>query len=104
MDKFQSYRQPFVTATGILLGFMLNFGVNWAPRKSSLTDLKDIVAAVCLVTSATLLTIVLFRILNINYPKEKAERYYTFTLRLFLAGLICILLGLTTVMIDSFYS
>lgn len=27
MDKFQTYRQPFVTATGILLGFMLNFGI-----------------------------------------------------------------------------
>ena len=73
MDKFQTYRQPFVTATGILLGFMLNFGIMFAPRKSSIYDLKDVVAAVCLLISATLLTIVLFRILNINYPKDKAE-------------------------------
>jgi hypothetical protein len=103
MDKFPTYRQPLVTATGILLGFMLNLGLTFAPRKSSIYDLKDVVAAVCLVVSATLLTIVLFRILNINYPQDKAKRYYNVTIRMFMVGLIFILIGLTVVIPGSFY-
>ena len=37
-DKLQAFRQPIVTATGILLGFILNFAANWVKSDSAMPD------------------------------------------------------------------
>ncbi|HMO32803.1 MAG TPA: hypothetical protein PKE63_11855 [Lacibacter sp.] len=101
-DKIQSYRQPMVTATGILLGFILNFAISWVPYPSSITRLRDVVSLFSLTGSVVLLLIVLYRILNMRYPREKTEIYYQKTLWLFIAGLACVFLGIFIVMIYSF--
>lgn len=102
-DKIQPYRQPMVTVTGLLLGFLFNYALGWIAKPSSLYKFEDAVSLVVLVSSITLFSMVLFRILNIHYPKETAEKYYQNTLKLFMASLSSILLGIFVVMIKSFF-
>lgn len=87
--RIQYYRQPIVTTTGILLGFVLNFASGWLQSAFSIHWLKDLVIAVTLMGCVTLLIIVLFRVLNMNYPRERhaEEMYYKRTLRMFLIGI-----------------
>lgn len=101
-DQIQNYRQPMVTATGILLGFILNFAVSWVQFPSTFNRLRDVVALFSLSTSVILLLIVLFRILNMRYPRQKKEAYYQKTLWIFIAGLCTVFLGIFIVMIHSF--
>ena len=37
-DKLQTFRQPMVTATGIILGFVLNFVASWVKTDSPVGD------------------------------------------------------------------
>jgi len=84
MEKIQDYRQPIVTATGIFLGFMLNFAVNWLGNAFTKHMFRDVVVAVSVTLSITLLLVVLYRILSMNYPADRINVYYQRTLRLFL--------------------
>jgi hypothetical protein len=101
-NQIQNYRQPMVTATGILLGFILNFAVLWVQYPSTLNRLRDVVALFTLTISVILLLIVMFRILNMRYPRHKTEAYYQKTLWIFISGLCTIFLGIFIVMIHSF--
>lgn len=76
MDKIQNYRQPIVTATCIILGFTLNFSSIWVTDAFSKHWLKVIIVCISLSLCITTLMVVLYRILNINYPKDEAEEYY----------------------------
>lgn len=98
-DKLQPYRQPIVTATGIILGFILNFAASWVKTESLLSDTLAYVVGFCVLAGIACLIIALFRILSISYPKDTLESYYTNTLRLFIAG-ICLAFG--GVVIDMF--
>ena|SRR5438309_10224478 len=86
MDKVQPYRQPMVTATGIFLGFMLNFTSEWTHQTFSIQRLRDIVVAIGIIASLALLLITLFRILRMSYP-EHPEKFYRKTLLFFLIGI-----------------
>lgn len=98
-DKIQSYRQPLVTATGIILGFILNFASTFVKTDSGLSDLIAYVIGICILTGIIFLIIVLSRVLKMKYPKEKAEEYYQKTLNYFLFGVSISFVG---VMIDMF--
>jgi hypothetical protein len=37
-DKIQAFRQPLVTATGIILGFILNFASSFVKTDSGISD------------------------------------------------------------------
>ena len=87
MDKIQQYRQPMVTATGIFLGFMLDFANGWLPTAFETFRFRDIVIGISTLTSIALLIIVLFRVLRINYRVETVERYYKKTLRFFIIAI-----------------
>lgn len=102
-DQIQNYRQPMVTVTGILPGFILNFAVSWVQYPYTITRLRDVVALCSLSSSVILLLIVLYRFLNIRYPRQKAQAYYQTTLWLFIAGLVSVFLGIIIVMIHSFF-
>lgn len=102
-DKLQPYRQPLVTATGILLGFLLNFSISWVNTPSKIDDFRDFVSLIGLVSSIVLLTITLYRVLNMEYPDEQARAYYRRTLRYFIAGLCCIVGAIFLIMIYSFF-
>lgn len=98
-DKIQSYRQPLVTATGIILGFILNFASTFVKTDSGLSDLVAYIIGICILTGIICLITVLSRVLKMKYPKDKAEQYYQKTLNIFLFGLSISFVG---VMIDMF--
>ncbi len=98
-DKLQPYRQPIVTATGIILGFVLNFAASWVKSESLLSDTMAYLVGFCVLGGIACLIATLFRILSISYAREQYETYYSTTLRLFIVGL-CLAFG--GVMIDMF--
>lgn len=91
-DKLQPYRQPMVTATGIILGFILNFASSWVKSDSLLSDTMAYIVGFCVLLGIICFILVLSRILSLSYPKDQFESYYTRTLRLFIAG-ICLAFG-----------
>jgi uncharacterized membrane protein YqhA len=101
-DKIQPYRQPMVTATGIFLGFTLNFASHWVTNAFASDRLKEIVIGTGLIVCITLLLIVLYRILKMDYPKENAQAYYKKTLVLFVTGIGIAFLAIIITMIESF--
>jgi hypothetical protein len=101
-DKIQSYRQPMVTAAGIYLGFVLNFASAWTTKAFTRERNTDIVIAFGLIASIILLLIVLYRILNMNYPAEKAVPYYQRTLICLVSGIGVSFLAIIIVLIESF--
>ena len=97
--KIQSYRQPLVTATGIILGFILNFASTFVKTSSPISEISAYIIGLCILIGIICLILVLGRILNMKYPKEKAEEYYQKTLNFFLFGVSISFVG---VMIDMF--
>jgi hypothetical protein len=93
-DNIQNYRSSLVTAIGIILGFVLGFTANWATQPVTETDWADYIIGLGLLISVVLQIIALYRILNNNYPKEKAGKYYQVTLRYFIIGLCCSFAGI----------
>lgn len=100
-DKIHAYRQPLVTATGIILGFIFSFASTFVKIDSGLSDLTAYIIGVSILLGIVCLIVVLSRVLKMNYPKEKAEKYYQKTLTIFLFGLSISFFG---VMIDLFAS
>ncbi len=85
-DKIGRYRQPMVTATGIFLGFMLNFMSSWIRDAFVKYTFRDAVIAIGMLVCLFTLVVVLFRMLMMNYPTHPDE-FYRRTLRLFLVGI-----------------
>jgi hypothetical protein len=86
-DKIMPFRQPLVTATGIILGFLLNFAATFVKADSASTDIMAYVTGICVLMGIISLIIVLWRALNMRYPSEKVEGYYYKTLQLFIFGI-----------------
>ncbi len=98
-DKIQAYRQPLVTATGIILGFILNFASTFVKTDSPLSEITAYIIGICVLTGIICLIVVLSRVLKMKYPKEQAENYYQKTLNYFLFGVSISFVG---VMVDMF--
>jgi hypothetical protein len=77
----------------IILGFVLNFVANWVKADSPMGDGLAYFIGICVVAGAASLIVVLFRILNMDYPRPQAQQYYSRTLKLFIAGLCLAFLG-----------
>jgi uncharacterized membrane protein len=92
-ENIQNYRQPMVTAIGIILGFVLGFTGKWATDPVTATDFADYIVSIGLLLSIVLLIIALYRILNNNYPTENTAIYYQNTLRIFISGLSLAFIG-----------
>jgi uncharacterized membrane protein len=88
-DNIQNYRQPMVTAIGIILGFVLGFTGKWATEPVEKTEFSDYLVIIGLFLSIVLLIVALFRILNNKFPNDNAANYYQKTLKLFIVG-ICL--------------
>ncbi|MBP6025137.1 hypothetical protein [Ferruginibacter sp.] len=93
-DNIKDYRSSLVTAIGIILGFVLGFTANWATQSVTETDWSDFIIGIGLMASVILQIVALYRILNNNYPKENAGKYYQKTLRYFIIGLSIAFLGI----------
>lgn len=88
-DTIQPFRSALVTATGILLGFILSFMSSWVKSDVPFGDVLAGIVGLCMITGISCLIIVLYRILRMNYPREQGEQYYQRTLRLFVFG-VCV--------------
>ena len=88
-DKIQAFCQPLVTATGILLGFILNFMSSWVKSDVPFGDVLAGVVGICMLTGISCLIAVLYRILRMDYPREQGEQYYRRTLSVFVVG-VCV--------------
>jgi hypothetical protein len=100
--KIDSYRQPLVTATGILLGFALSVAGAWAPRAFGTLRFSEVVLGIGLFIYIPLYILVLFRILRMNYPEDKQEAYYKKTLYIFLTANTVFYLSIVIIMVESF--
>lgn len=103
-DKIQSYRQPLVTATGIILGFILNYASSFVKTDNGFSDVVAYLIAICILLGIICLIIVLGRVLRMKYPRENAENYYQATLNYFLMGVSISFIGELIDMFASFMS
>ena len=101
MNNLNSYRQPMVTVTGILLGFMLNFATTWAPKAFSTHRFVEIIVAICLLGCIPLLLVVLYRVLSMRFPQDNVEAYYMRTLKLLIVGVSLPFVTLIIIMVRS---
>ena len=101
MDKVQPYRQPMVTATGIFLGFMLEFTNQWTRGTASMQRFRDVVVALSIIASLFFLLLTLFRMLRMSYPTDPA-RFYRRTLLYFLMGIGIPFLGFILIITEKF--
>jgi len=88
LDPLQPFRQPLVTAIGLVLGFSLGFLADWVTDPDfAITDNADyfIILSFAIVCISMIMS--LYRILKIDYPKEHFKKYYSRTLRIFIFGL-----------------
>lgn len=92
-----------VTVLGIFLGFLLNGAYGWVGHAFATRRFKETVMAAGLCVCTSLLLVVLFRILNMNYPKDRAEKYYRLTLYLFITGISTAFLSILVIMAESYY-
>jgi uncharacterized membrane protein YjfL (UPF0719 family) len=102
-NKIHAYRQPMVTTTGILLGFVLNFATSWITKGFKTNSLKEFIIGIGLCTCILLLMIVLYRILKIDDRKENADTYYKKTLLLLISGLSITFCSILLVMVINFF-
>ena len=100
MDNIREYRQPLVTATGIFLGFLLNFTSTWIKDAFTKNIFRDVVAAISVAISLSLLLLVLIRILRLRYPTD-AEGFYRKTLIFFFFGIVIPFVGFLVVIVDK---
>lgn len=98
-DKIQSFRQPLVTATGIILGFILNFAASFVKSDSTISDAIAYIVGICILIGIFCLIIVLYKALKYDYPREQASIYYNKILNLFILGISISFFG---VMIEMF--
>jgi len=101
-DKLQPFRQPLITATGIILGFALNVAASWLPNAFKSKSVVELFMAIGTLVHIPIYTIVMFRMLRRSYPKEKAESYYRKTLALFICGITFFYLTIICILVESY--
>ncbi len=101
-DKIQAFRQPMVTATGIILGFILSFATSFVKTDNHYSDLLAYIIWFCILIGIGSLINVLSRILRMNYPRDRGERYYNRTLQYFIFGVSIAFVGVLIDMFGSF--
>ncbi|KYP15246.1 hypothetical protein [Flavihumibacter sp. CACIAM 22H1] len=84
-DKLFNYRQPMVTAAGIILGFVLNFATEIVKQEKKDAFFAALIL-IPILAGIILLILSLYRILNNQYDPEKARLYYKRTLGYFVRG------------------
>lgn len=101
-DPLFKFRQPLVTAAGIILGFVLSFVAALVKRDSKNEGMVLLVIFSILV-GIVLLIVALYRILNNRYDQDQANAYYRKTLKIFLTGVILSFFGGVLKMIHTLF-
>ena len=100
-DNIKEFRQPMVTAIGIILGFVMGFSADWATEPVDVSTTADYFVGLGLMMGVFLLILALFRMLNANYPKATARAYYQRTLYIFILGLLLSFVGIASGLMQS---
>jgi hypothetical protein len=100
-DELQPFRQPLVTATGILLAFLLNIAGSWVGKAFSSTRVAEYLLAMSICIPIPLYIIVLYRILKLDYPRESYLKYYKKTLAIFISAVFISFLSMMAILIES---
>lgn len=101
-NNINNYRNPMVTAIGIILGFVLAYMGKWATEPT--IQKGDLGVAIGFLIGISLLIVALYRILNNRVEKEREEAYYHRTLKIFMLGIICSFIGtLLTIFQEMFF-
>lgn len=101
-DELFNFRQPLVTAAGIVLGFVLNFATELVKRDNK-SDLLSLMILVFTLIGISALIVSLYRILDNGYDRTNAGGYYRKTLKFFLFGVIFSFLGGVLKMAQSLF-
>lgn len=101
-DKIQAFRQPLVTATGIILGFILNFAATFVKADNAHSDTLAYMIGISVLIGIICLIVVLGRILKMSYPRNIGEKYYDRTLHIFLFGVSASFAGVLMDMFSNF--
>ncbi|MBN8860935.1 MAG: hypothetical protein J0H29_21265 [Sphingobacteriales bacterium] len=91
-DQLFNFRQPLVTAAGIILGFVLNFATELVKRDTR-SDVIPLLILFFTLIGISLLIVSLYRILYNDYDRVHADRFYRRTLNYFMTGVIFSFLG-----------
>lgn len=102
-DPLQARRQPLVTATGIILGFVLNFASGWVRADTSVGEGLAWLIAGLIGFGVVCLIVVLTRILSADVPPESADDHYRRTVRLFVVGVSAAVSGVMVDMATAFW-
>jgi len=101
-DKLHPFRQPLITATGIILGFALNVATASLPNAFKSKTIVERFMSLGTLVHIPIYTIVMFRMLRKDYPRKKAESYYRKTLVLFVPGITFFYLTIICMMVESY--
>lgn len=101
-DKISSVRGPMVTATGIILGFLLNYVATWVRSDIFVSEWQAYFIGCCVFLGTVCLIFVLFRILSLDFDTDQALRYYRNTLYLFIFGISFAFVGFFADMFITF--
>lgn len=101
-DELFNFRQPLVTAAGIILGFVLNFATSLVKRDNR-SDVIALLVLVFTLVGISFLIVSLYRILNSNYDRTGAKKFYKKTLNYFLIGVIFSFVGGIFKMVHTFF-
>lgn len=101
-DPLFYVRQPLVTAGGIILGFVLNFATSLVKRDNR-SDFIVFLVLVFVFVGVAFLIIALYRILNRDYSRKEASKYYRRSLHFFLTGVIFSFSGGLLKVIHTFF-
>ena len=103
-DRLQPYRQPMVTGTGIILGFLFNFAGNFVKADSGTPEAIAWLVFALLIIGVLCLLAVLSRALSIGVAPDQAVQRYERTRLLFLVGVSAAVAGALLDMAANFLS
>lgn len=102
-DPLQARRQPLVTATGIILGFVLNFASGWVRADTTVGERLAWAIALLITAGVVCLIAVLTRILSADVEPDQADVHYRTTTRLFIVGVSAAVSGVLIDMGTAFW-
>lgn len=103
-DRLQSYRQPMVTSTGIILGFVLNFAASFVKSDSATPDWVAYAVFGLIIVGVSSLLVTLSRILVFGVTADQSVEWYQRTRQWFMIGVTSATGGAMLDMFSNFMS
>ena len=75
-DKLKNVQQPIIMATGISPGVTLSIAANWVRKTFAIPRYLEYLLAISLCIHIPIFIVVLYRILNLNYPRDRANELF----------------------------